>query len=375
MQENSAPLFELRGITKEFPNVRALKGIDLSIYRGEILALIGENGAGKSTLLRILNGDYQPDGGEVYYNGQPVRFRSPQDAHKIGVRVIYQEPEIAPDLSVAENLYINELPKLFGPFVDWRKLHQNAREQLAKLGLEGQISLTAKAGSMTPAQKQLVEILRALKDGVNVLALDEPTSSLSEEEVEHLFSIIRRLRESGVAVIYVSHRLREIVQLTDRVAILRDGEMITVRPTHEVSETEMMSLMVGRPLTDLFSQQSHASDEVVMRVSGLSNSKLKNISFDLRRGEVLGIAGLIGAGRTVLGKTLFGAIPATSGTIEIDGQPVTIHSPRDAMNAGLCYTPEDRKGEALFRVLNVRENTSLTILERLTSLRFVNFRK
>jgi L-arabinose transport system ATP-binding protein len=369
------PLFELKSITKEFPNVRALKNVDFSAHRGEILALIGENGAGKSTLLRIMNGDYQPDSGELYYEGNRVRFHSPRDAHHVGVRVIYQEPEIAPDLSVAENLYINELPKRFGHIVDWTQLYKNAREQLAKLGLDRELSMDAKAGTLTPAQKQLVEILRALKDDIKVLALDEPTSSLADEEVDRLFAILRRLRDSGVAIIYVSHRLREIVRLSDRVAILRDGEMITVRPAKELTERQMMSQMVGRPLSDLFNPTSYATSDVVLRVRNLTGWKLKDISFDLHKGEVLGVAGLIGAGRTTLGKTLFGVLPATAGTIEIEGRPVHIRQPSDAMDAGLCYTPEDRKGEALFSVLSVKENTSLAILDRLQFLHFVNFRR
>jgi L-arabinose transport system ATP-binding protein len=369
------PLFELRSISKEFPNVRALNKVSLAVNAGEVLALIGENGAGKSTLLRVLNGDYQPDSGELYYNGQRVHFSSPRAAHKVGIRVIYQEPEIVPDLSVAENLYINELPKVGGLFVNWNKLYNAAREQVARLGFEGELNLNAKARSLSPAQRQLVEILRAMKDGVRVLALDEPTSSLSDEEANRLFALVRRLRNQGIGIIYVSHRLREIVQLTDRVAILRDGEMVTVRPTPEISEQEMMSLMVGRPLSNLFSQGSYVQNDVVLSVRNLSSPKLKNVSFDLHRGEVLGIAGLIGAGRTSLGKTIFGVHTADSGTIEVEGKPIRIRSPHQAIAAGICYTPEDRKGEALLRVLSVKQNTSLAILDRIRFLRFVNFAK
>ncbi len=373
--DHQSLLFELKSISKEFPNVRALNQVSLAIHAGEILALIGENGAGKSTLLRILNGDYQPDAGELYYNGQLIKFRSPRDAHKMGIRVIYQEPEIVPELSVAENLYVNELPKRFGRFVRWNELYNNAHEQLAKLGFEGIIPLKAKAGTLTPAQRQLVEILRAMKDGVRVLALDEPTSSLSDEEAHRLFELVRRLREQGLGVIYVSHRLREIVELADRVAILRDGELVTVQPTRQLTEQQMMSQMVGRPLSKLFSHENHTQSDVVMRVTGLSSIKLKDVSFELHRGEVLGVAGLIGAGRTSLGKTIFGAHAATSGTIEVDGKTARIRSPHDAMKAGICYTPEDRKGEALLKVLSVRENASLVILDRLRFLRFVNLRR
>ena len=373
----STPIFELRNISKAFPNVQALDDITMEVHSGNILALIGENGAGKSTLLRILNGDYQPDSGQLIFDGKQTRFGSPRDAHQAGIRVIYQEPEIVPDLTVAENLYINEIPKRFGPFVDWNALYARAKDQLAILGFsEDDIPLRTKARDLSPAQRQLVEIMRALKGGVRVLALDEPTSSLSDEETTRLFELVRNFKDEGLAIIYVSHRLREIIDLTDTTAILRDGKMVTMQPTSDLSETDMMSQMVGRPLSNLFSQGSYTQEDVVMRVHNLTSPKLKNISFDLHRGEVLGIAGLVGAGRTSLGKTIFGELRADSGTIELEGQPVNIRSPYDAMVAGISYAPEDRKGEALFKMLSVRENTSLVILERIRNIfRFINFRK
>jgi L-arabinose transport system ATP-binding protein len=369
------PLFELRSITKEFPNVRALDKVSLDVYAGEVVALIGENGAGKSTLLRILNGDYQPDSGEILFNGQPARIASPSDAHRMGVRVIYQEPEIIPSLSVAENLYIGELPRRFARFVDWPRLYQEVRAQLARLGFENEINPHSLAEKLSPAQRQLIEILRALKAGVQVLALDEPTSSLSDEEASRLFAIVKRLKQTGVGIVYVTHRLREILHLADRVAILRDGQLVATKPASDTNETEMMSLMVGRPLSNLFNRHSHVTSEVVLKVEGLTTSRIKNISFDLRKGEVLGFAGLIGAGRTDVAKALFGAEPITAGTVEIDGKPVRIRNPRDAMNAGIGYTPEDRKGEALLKILSVRENISLAMLRELSTLHFVNLSK
>jgi L-arabinose transport system ATP-binding protein len=262
----------------------------------------------------------------------------------MGIRVIYQEPEIVPDLSVAENLYINELPKQFGIFVRWNELFHNAHEQLAKLGFEGIIPLKAKVGALTPAQRQLVEILRAMKDGVRVLALDEPTSSLSDEEAQRLFELVRRLREQGLGIIYVSHRLREIVELSDRVAILRDGELVTVQPTRELTELQMLSQMVGRPFSKLFSHENHTQSDVVMRVKGLSSVKLKDVSFELHRGEVLGIAGLVGAGRTSLGK-ICGAHAATSGTID-DGKRSDQVAPRRHESGHLLYPGGSQRGSS-----------------------------
>ncbi len=369
------PLFELCTITKEFPNVRALDNVSLEVYAGEILALIGENGAGKSTLLRILNGDYQPDSGEVRFAGQALKFASPSDAHRVGVRVIYQEPEIVTGLSVAENLFIGELPRRFGRLVDWRRLYREAEAQLDQLGFANDISVDSLAEKLSPAHRQLVEILRALKSGVKVLALDEPTSSLSDEEAMRLFEVVRRLKSSGVAIIYVSHRLREILHLADRVLILRDGQMVTTKPVKETNETEMMSLMVGRPLSNIFNHRSYVRPEVVLRVEGLTTPRLNNISFELHAGEVLGFAGLVGAGRTDVAKALFGAAPITAGKIEVEGAEIKIRRPRDAMRAGIGYTPEDRKGEALLKVLSVRENVSLAMLRELSRMRFVNSRR
>jgi len=375
MLTSPVPLLALKGISKAFPNVRALNDISLEVHSGEVLALLGENGAGKSTLLKILNGDYQADSGEIIFEGKALKFASPNDAHRAGVRVIYQEPEILPAQTVAENLYINELPRRFGRFVDWNKLYQNAEEQLARIGFEREISPRAEAWTLSAAQRQLIEILRAIKSGVKVLALDEPTSSLSDEEATRLFAIIERLKAQGVGLIYVSHRLREILGLADRVAILRDGQHVATKPARDTNETEIMSLMVGRPLSNLFNRKPHAQEAVVLRVRGLTAPRIHDISFEVRRGEVVGFAGLIGAGRTDLARALFGAVPIQSGTIEVDGKLVTIRKPRDAMRAGIGYTPEERKAEALFRVLSVRENASVAMLRELSTLRFVNRRK
>ena len=366
-----SPLFRLQGITKGFLNVQALNDVTLDVHAGEVLAVIGENGAGKSTLLRVLNGDYQPDSGQLFYEGTPVTFNSPRDAHRSGVRVIYQEPELVPSTTVAENLYIGELPRRFGRLVDWHLLNRSALAQLTAFGYESLISPSTLAEKLTPAQRQLVEILRALKSGVKLLALDEPTSSLTEEEVGKLFATVERLRDQGVGIIYVSHRIREILRLADRVAVLRDGALVAIRPVRETNEDELVRLMVGRPLQAVFARKSHAQTDVVFRVEGLAAPPLRNISFEVHRGEVVGLAGLVGAGRTELAKALFGSARVKTGRISIEGHPIRLRTPADAIAAGIGFSPEDRKAEALILVRSVRENISLCILDRLRRWRFI----
>ncbi|HEX9114953.1 MAG TPA: sugar ABC transporter ATP-binding protein, partial [Anaerolineae bacterium] len=368
------PIFEVEGISKGFPNVQALDDVSLAVYPGEVLALIGENGAGKSTLLRILSGDYQPDAGTMKLNREPISFPSPRAAQKAGVRVIYQEPEIIPAVSVAENIYVGELPRR-GRMVDWNRLHRDTYDRLCEFGFGDEIAPTMPAEELSPAQRQVVEIIKALKAGVKVLALDEPTSSLSDEEAQRLFAVVRQLRQSGVGIIYVSHRLREIVRLADRVAVLRDGKLVTIVPAGEAREAELVRLMVGRELTAVFGPKAETLGDVALSVHHLSAPGLHDISFEVRGGEVVGFAGLVGAGRTELAKALFGSTPLTGGEIQVAGQPVTLRSPADAMAAGIGFTAEDRKREALFPMLSVRENVSLCVLTQLTRWRLVNQRQ
>ncbi|MCC7445962.1 MAG: sugar ABC transporter ATP-binding protein [Anaerolineae bacterium] len=370
-QATTQPLLKLTGISKGFPNVRALDNVTLDIYPGEVLALIGENGAGKSTLLKILSGDYQPDSGEIHYDNQRVTFNTPAEARKHNVRVIYQEPEVVTTVSVAENLFIGALPRRMGRWIDWDWLYRHADEQIASLGFQDEIAARDPADKLSAAQRQLVEILRALKAGVRVLALDEPTSSLSDKEANRLFDIVNRLRQENVAIIYVSHRLHEILMLADRVAVLRDGQLVAIRRAQETSETELMSLMVGRPLSHLFDRTSHVQPEVVLRVEGLNTETVHDVSFEVHSGEVVGFAGLVGAGRSDVAKALFGADTIHAGRIEIDGKPVSIRSPQDAMKHGIGFTPEERKTEGLFLELGVRENASISILRQISRFRFV----
>jgi len=367
---NPRGTLEIRHVSKAFPNVQALTDISLDVRPGEILAFMGENGAGKSTLLKIINGDYQMDSGTLTLDGRPLLFSSPNDAHRVGIRVIYQEPEIIPGVDVAENIWVGELPKRFG-LIDRRRLNEQVRRSLAEYGFEDILPMHLLGHELSSAQRQIVEIMRALKSGVRVLALDEPTSSLTDDEVERLFTLVRRLREMGVAIIYVSHRIKEILQLCDRVAILRDGRLIAVKPAAELTEAEIVRLMVGRELSDVFQRRPAGSGREVLRVSGLNSNWHHDVSFHINAGEVVGFAGLVGAGRTELAKVVFGELPKASGRILLEGREVTIRRPDDAIAKGIGFAPEDRKREGLILIRSVLENSSLAILPHLTRFHFV----
>ena len=366
----SAQGLRIRNVSKAFPNVQALSNVSLDVLPGEILAFMGENGAGKSTLLKIINGDYQPDSGEIELDGQAVAFSSPRRAHKAGVRVIYQEPEIIPGVGVAENIWVGELPKRLG-MIDRRQLNEQVQRSLREYGFEDLLPTHLLGDQLSPAQRQIVEILRALKSGVRVLALDEPTSSLTDDEVERLFTLVRRLRDEGVAIIYVSHRIREILRLCDRVAILRDGRLITVKPAAELNDAEIVRLMVGRDLSDVFQRRRAGAGREVLRAEAINSNWHRDVSFHIDAGEVVGFAGLVVAGRSELAKVIFGELPKSSGTVTLDGKQVTIRRPDDAIAKGIGFAPEDRKREGLVLIRSVLENASLAILPRVSVLHFV----
>jgi L-arabinose transport system ATP-binding protein len=368
-----APGLEVRGVSKAFPNVQALRDVSLDVRAGEILALLGENGAGKSTLLKIINGDYQPDTGTLSLGGQPVKFTNPLDAHRAGVRVVYQEPEIVPGVAVAENIFLGELPHR-GPFIDFRGLDERVRADLDRYGFTKVLPMNLMGDMLSSAQRQLIEILRALKSNVRVLALDEPTSSLTDEEVDRLFALVRRLRDDGLAIIYVSHRIKEILRLAERVAILRDGQLVAVKPASGLSEAEIVKLMVGRDLSAVFQRRRAATDRVVLKAEHIHSNWHRDVSFEVRAGEVVGFAGLIGAGRTELAKVVFGELPHDAGTVLVDGKPTSIRHPDDGVRAGIGLAPEDRKREGLVMMRSVLENASLAILRRLSRFHFMRRR-
>ncbi len=363
-------MLRISNVSKAFPNVLALDDVSLEVRPGEILAFVGENGAGKSTLLKILSGDYQPDAGTITLDGKEVSFPNPSSAHKAGIRIIYQEPEIIPWVSVPENIWVGELPKRFG-FIDRNRLNKLTQQRLIEYGFEAVLPIDSMGNELSSAQRQLVEIMRALKSGVRVLALDEPTSSLTDDEVDRLFTLVRKLRDDGVALIYVSHRLNEIKRLCDRVAILRDGKLVTVQPVNDIDENEIVNYMVGRELSDVFQRQQIESDHCVLEVKGLHSNWHHDINFHVNAGEIVGFAGLVGAGRTELAKVIFGADRKTSGQIILDGKEVNTKHPIEAIKHGIGFAPEDRKREGLVLVRSVLENASMAILRQLTRLRFI----
>jgi len=361
---------EVRNISKAFPNVQALDDVSLDIRPGEILAFVGENGAGKSTLLKIINGDYRPDAGTISIDGESLSFSNPKQAHEAGIRVIYQEPEIVPGVDVPENIWVGELPKRFG-LIDRRQLNEKTKTSLKEYGFEDILPIDLMGDQLSSAQRQLVEIMRALKKGVRVLALDEPTSSLTGEEVDRLFTLVRRLRDEGVAIIYVSHRINEIKRLCDRIAILRDGCLVAVKPASEMTQTEIVTLMVGRNLSDVFQRQPAGTDQEALRVENLYSDWHDGVSFQINAGEVVGFSGLVGAGRSELAKVIFGEFPLDDGQIFLTGEKVTIHRPDEAIAKGIGFAPEDRKREGLILVRSVLENTSIAILRQLSRFHIV----
>ena len=352
--------------------VRALDDVTLAAPPGQVLALVGENGAGKSTLVRIFEGVYRPDQGTLAAGGVQQTLRSPADAHALGIRVIHQEPDIIPDLTIAENLFLGDFRRTRGLFLDRADLARRTRSLLAEFGLETDLTPWTRAGDLSPAQRQLMEIMRALRRGLKVLALDEPTSSLTEDEAQRLFRVVRRLRDDGVAIIYISHRMREVRDLADRIAVLRDGRLVDERPTAEFPEAEIVQAMVGRPISDLYERSARRFGEVALSVQGLTTARVHDVSFEVRSGEVVGLAGLIGAGRSELAEAIFGYDRMLAGSVAVAGRPVRLRSPADAIAAGVGFAPEDRKSQALLLLRSVKDNISLAIPDLISRLNFVN---
>jgi ribose transport system ATP-binding protein len=351
------PVVRLRGISKEFPGVKAVNGVDLEILPGEVHALAGENGAGKSTLMKILSQVERPTEGEVEISGEKVVFRGPGYAQSLGVAMVYQEFALAPHLSVAENLFLGREPTHAG-FVNRRKEKEKTRELLGWVGLE--IDPGRLVSSLTVAEQQRVEIAKALAIEAKVLILDEPTATLAEKEIEGLFEVIQDLASRGIAILYISHRLDEIFRIADRVTVMRDGKVVDTVPTSELDEEKLVRLMVGREVGNLYPKPEAEIGEVVLRVSGISRGTvLQGCSFEVRSGEILGFAGLVGAGRTELARAVFGADPVDSGAVELEGEEVRIKDPQTAIEAGIGYLTEDRKGEGLALQLGVAQNITL----------------
>lgn len=355
-------MLQLRKIAKTYPGVRALRGVDLELRAGEVHALLGENGAGKSTLIKIASGVVAPDpGAEIRIGGTLVENATPRGMQELGLAVVYQNPTLFSELSVAENLLLGE----DGPLISWRRRAGRARELLARIGAAIDVERPVKELRM--AEKQLLEIARALGRSAKVLILDEPTASLSQQDADRLLDLVEKLRADGVAILYITHRLEEVLRLADRFTVLRDGGYVGTYPRAEVDRPRLVQLMAGRDLQEMFPKVAAPLGETILETRGLCHapSGVKDISLSVRRGEILGLGGLVGAGRTEFARVLFGLSPATAGEIFVDGKPARIASVGDALAHGLAYVPEDRKEHGVVEALPIAENISLPMLRRI----------
>lgn len=355
-------LLEARDIVKDFPGVRALDHVNFQLRKGEIHAILGENGAGKSTLIKIMGGVYQQDSGIICINNEAITSNSPRQAQLHGIRVIHQELNLLPLLSVAENIFLGNLPdgKIPG-FVNWQGLYEKAQQILKHLEVD--ININTKAGELNSGEQQIVEIAQALTSDVQILVMDEPTAALNDTEIAHLFNFLQRMRAQGIGIIYITHRIPEVLQIADRVTVLRDGNWINTVDVDTTTTEELVQMMVGRSLTEMYPRQRVTPGSVVLEVKDIcQEEKLKNISFELHSGEVLGVYGLLGSGRSLLAKTLFGVTPSTSGQILVNGEPIEIKSPHHAKMAGIGYVPSERKTESLIGMLSMRKNVTIASL-------------
>ena len=365
-------LLEMSGITKGFPGVTALDHVDFELERSEVHVLLGENGAGKSTLIKMLSGAHQPDEGEILVDGEKVEINSAMDAQRLGISTIYQEFNLVPQLTVAENIFLGRQPQSFG-IVNRRKMRKDTRELLEKTKIR--VDADALVQSLGVAQRQMVEITKALSLDARILIMDEPTASLSGQEVDRLFEIIRGLQEDDVGVVFISHHLEEVTEIGDRVTVLRDGEYVDRIPA-STDHSEFVRLMVGRDIEDQFPRRKPELGDVLLEVKNLSQKGvLEDISFELHAGEVVGIAGIVGAGRTELAEAIFGSEPADSGEVKIGGESLRPGQPREAKNQGIGFITEDRQGEGIVPPLSVSENLGLAALGSNSRLGLVNRRK
>jgi ribose transport system ATP-binding protein len=365
-------LLEISGVGKSFPGVRALHDVSFSVGAGEVVAVLGENGAGKSTLMKILAGVQMPDTGSIRLEGAPVQIHSVEEGLSLGIALIHQELNLATNLSIGANLFLGREPVKRG-LIDEREIELRSRKLLGRVGLD--LDPATLVGNLSIGRQQLVEIAKALSTNARILIMDEPTSSLSQGETERLFEVVKDLRQNGVSILYISHRLGEVVELADRVVVLRDGENAGELAREEINHDRMVSLMVGRDLAQFYAHQPHPPGEVVLSVSGLRTPAHPShgIDFELRAGEIVGMAGLVGAGRTELLETLFGITPAVGGTVIVEGVPRTLVNPRAAIAAGMALVPEDRKQQGLILEMAVADNISLASISRDQRAGFLNF--
>jgi len=369
--ENSV---EFRNICKYFPGVKALDNVSFKAVGGEVVAMCGENGAGKSTLLKVLNGDYKADEGKYLINGEQVHFNTPREAIDAGISIIYQERQIVPFLTVAENIFMEALPTK-GMFIDQKKLHDETQ------AIIDEFKLPIKPGEMvrnlSVAHQQMVEIMKAYRRKPRIIAFDEPTAALSDSEIEILFQIIEKLRKDGIIILYVSHRMKEIFQIAQQIVVMKDGQFVTQKKVSEITEAELIRYMVGRDLGNIYNNLDRNEEigEVVLEAKGLTNGYIHDVSFQLHKGEILGFAGLVGAGRTETMRAIFGADKLDSGEVLMEGKPIQIKNPGQAIAAGIGLCPEDRKDQGIFGIRSVKDNISVVALKDISKGQWLDFKK
>lgn len=371
----ASPVMEVRDIRKSFAGNIVLRDVSFDIRPGEVHALVGENGAGKSTLMNVMTGNHRPDSGGIILAGKPIRISDPKNAAELGVGIVHQELSLAPNMTVAENIYCGREPTRFLGFIAKRRMRAQARGLFSRIGLD--IDPDARAGSLSVAWQQMVEIAKALSLDAKILIMDEPTSALSDNEIEHLYGIVRGLKNGGVGIVYISHKLSEVFAIADRVSVLRDGQLVKTMAVRETTTDEIIRLMVGRDIRDLYPPKASRLGEAIFRVEGLTlPGKVNDVSFELREGEILGFAGLVGSGRTETARAIFGAERPERGRIVLRGREVAIRDPGGAIRQGICYLSEDRKEFGLFLTMSVRRNIVSSSLPAYSSrLQFLDFDK
>lgn len=365
-------VLEVKNVGKTFPGVKALDNVSIQVKKGQVHALVGENGAGKSTLMKILNGNYTRDCGEILVDGKPVEIKNPQMARALGISIIFQEFNLVPTLTVAENLFVGRLPKK-GRFIDWKRLNEQADQALKRIGYT--LDPTIMVSKLTVAQMQMVEIAKAVSyENTKILLMDEPSATLTNKECAMMFDVVRELKNQGIAVIYISHRLEEIFEICEWVTVLRDGQVVGSRPIEELSKDDITEMMIGRELRDVFPKRpAYQGGEVVLEVENIHREGvLQNINFKLYRGEVLGLAGLVGAGRTEIARAITGIDHTDSGTVKISGKQVNLRNPFDVIRHGMCYLSEDRKREGVVGTLSVKWNLDMSSLKKTLSAGMIN---
>ncbi len=363
-------LLEIKSISKSFPGVQALDDVSFDVEEGRVHALVGENGAGKTTLMNIVSGILKPDSGEIRLNGEPVEIDTPKNAISLGISMIFQEINLIPNMNIAENIFIDRLPKKRGyPLVNWKKLYAQAEKLLDTVGLH--VSPRTKISSLAVGQQQMIQLAKAISRDAKIIIMDEPTASIADSETRKLFEIIKKLRQQKKTVIYISHRLEEIFEIADKVTVLRNGKYIDTLLVKETDREEIVSKMVGKYMEKMEAKRDVVPGNVIFKVKNLTKSDmLKNISFDVKEGEIVGFYGLIGAGRTELALSILGVYPSESGELYLDGKKVKVKSPKDAIRQGIGYLSEDRQDKSIFPIMNIKENITISNLNSYSRLIF-----